>query len=80
MSTDSSLPPSLRVSTQSTLAPTLPLDPTADLALTQPSAFTYIPTLRSIVPITGVSTQATTQTTVPPAHDITASHSIGDSA
>ena len=64
------LPP-LRVSTRSSLAPTSPPVPTP------PPAPISTPTPGSTVPITGVSTGSST---VPPAHDITGSHSIGDSA
>ena len=70
-STHGSRLPPLRVSTRSSLAPTPPPVPTP------PPAPISTPTPGSTVPITGVSTGSST---IPPAHDITGSHSIGDLA
>ena len=66
----SHLPP-LRVSTRYSLAPIPPPVPTP------PPALISTPTPGSTVPITGVSMGSST---VPLAHDITSSHSIGVSA
>ena len=70
-STHGSCLPPLRVSTRSSLAPIPPPVPTPPLAPI------FTPTPGSTIPITGVSTESST---IPHAHDITGSHSIGDSA